>query len=331
MSSGLPLKADIARYSRSSNVPASELLKIGRCEELHTVAKLPVSEIQWAQRRVCLSRRSTVTMARCAPLAAPPLDRRLGLRIENVKPGGAHRDAQLVAHLHPHGRLDARHHDALANLHIEQNFRAELLDHFNHPIEARVVEIGGTRHREVLRAHAERDLVADMAAQALRGLLRQLDAQAGVLGDQRSVRLAHGHGGEIHRGRADETGDELVGGLIVQFERLAYLLDHAVLHDDDPVSQRHGLDLIVGHVNGGGTETQVQLLELDAYLHPQLGIEVRQWLVEQEHAGVTHDGAAQRYALALAAGELARLALEQFADAEDVGRLPHPLLDLAPF
>src|SRR5262249_19167110 len=42
------------------------------------------------------------------------------------------------------------------------------------------------------------------------------------------------------------------------------------------------------------------------------------------------DGAAERDALALAAGELPRLAAQQFADAEDVGRLLDALADLAP-
>src|ERR1700687_4759695 len=135
----------------------------------------------------------------------PALDCRLGLRVENVKPGRAHANAQLVAPLPPHSRLDARHHDILADLHIEQDFRAELLDHLDYSIEARVVEIDGVRHGEVLRAHAERALVADMAAQALRGLVRQLDAQAGVLGDQRSVRLGHGNGGENHWRGGGET------------------------------------------------------------------------------------------------------------------------------
>src|SRR5438067_5679677 len=119
------------------------------------------------------------------------LDGRLGLRVENMKPGRPHGNAQLVGHPHPRGRLDARHHDALADLHIEQDFRAELIDHLNHSVEARVVEISATRHSEVLRPHTEYDLAPDMAAQALRDLVRQLDAQAGVLGDQRSVRLGH--------------------------------------------------------------------------------------------------------------------------------------------
>src|SRR5580700_6618115 len=98
-------------------------------------------------------------------------DCRLGLRVENVKLRRAHGNAQLVAHLHPHGRLDARHHDTLADLHVEQDFRTELLDHLDHGIKAGVIEIGCVRYDEVLRAHAERDLVADMAAQTLRGLV----------------------------------------------------------------------------------------------------------------------------------------------------------------
>ena len=55
----------------------------------------------------------------------------------------------------------------------------------------------------------------------------------------------------------------------------------------------------------------VQLLDLEAHLHAQLGVEVGQRLVEQEHRRLAHDGAAHRHALALAAGKLARLALEQ--------------------
>src|SRR6516225_767933 len=44
---------------------------------------------------------------------------------------------------------------------------------------------------------------------------------------------------------------------------------------------------------------------------------------------MAHNGAPQRDALALAAGKLARLPLEHFADTKDIRRLPHALLDLA--
>jgi hypothetical protein len=58
----------------------------------------------------------------------------------------------------------------------------------------------------------------------------------------------------------------------------------------------------------------VQLLDLGAHLHAQLGVEVRQRLVEQEHLRVAHDGAAHGDALALAAGELARVAVEELGE-----------------
>ena len=72
----------------------------------------------------------------------------------------------------------------------------------------------------------------------------------------------------------------------------------------------------------------MQALELDPHLHAELRVEVRQRLVEQEHLGMAHDRAADRDALPLAAGELARLALEQLLDAQDLGGFADPLGDL---
>ena len=66
----------------------------------------------------------------------------------------------------------------------------------------------------------------------------------------------------------------------------ADLLDAAVPEHDDPVGERHRLDLIVGHVDDRGRYPCVQLLDLGANLDPQLGIEVRERLVEQENLGL---------------------------------------------
>ena len=66
----------------------------------------------------------------------------------------------------------------------------------------------------------------------------------------------------------------------------------------------------------------MQRLDLGAHLHAQLGVEVGERLVEQEHLRVAHDGAAHGDALALAARELARLALQELLEAEDLGGAP---------
>ena len=69
----------------------------------------------------------------------------------------------------------------------------------------------------------------------------------------------------------------------------------------------------------------MQLLDLGAHRDAQLGIEIGERLVEQEHLRIAHDGAAHGDALALAAGELARIAVEIGREAEDIGRLLDPL------
>jgi len=54
-------------------------------------------------------------------------------------------------------------------------------------------------------------------------------------------------------------------------------------------------------VDEGRLEVVVQLLELDPGLPAELGVEVRERFVEEEHLGIADDRPAQRDALALAA------------------------------
>ena len=117
-----------------------------------------------------------------------------------------------------------------------------------------------------------------------------------------------------------------LAGAVVELERGAHLLDDAVMHDHDLVGHGHGLDLVVRDVDRRGLQTLVQFLDLGAHRDAQLGVEVGQRLVEQEHLRVAHDGAAHGDALALAARQLPGIALEQrgqrqdFRSALDAGR-----------
>ena len=106
------------------------------------------------------------------------------------------------------------------------------------------------------------------------------------------------------------------------------LLDHAVAQQHDAVGKRHRLDLIMRDIDHGRGDLLVEALDLAAHLVAQLGVEVGERLVEQEDARIAHDGAPDGDALALAAGELARIALEQRHDAQHVGNAPDALLDL---
>ena len=88
------------------------------------------------------------------------------------------------------------------------------------------------------------------------------------------------------------------------------------MHDGDARGERHRLDLVVGDVDGGLADAVVQLLDLGPHVDAQLGVEVGERLVEQEQRRVAHQRPAHGDALALAAGELARLAVEQRLDLE---------------
>ena len=124
-------------------------------------------------------------------------------------------------------------------------------------------------------------------------------------------------GQEVHRGRADEAGDEHAGRAVVDVHRRADLLGDAGIHDDQPVGQGHRLDLVVGDVERGDAELALQALDLEPHLHPQLGVEVGERLVEQEDRRLAHDGAAHGDALALAARKLARPAVQEGPELED--------------
>ena len=125
---------------------------------------------------------------------------------------------------------------------------------------------------------------------------------------------------DVHCRRADELRDEEIVRPVVQLERLADLLDPAIVHHHDAVGHGHRLDLVVRHVDRRRLEPLMQRLDLGAHRDTQLGIQIRQRLVEQEHLGVAHDRPPHRDALPLAAGQLARETRQIRLEVEDLRR-----------
>ena len=72
----------------------------------------------------------------------------------------------------------------------------------------------------------------------------------------------------------------------------------------------------------------LQLRELDARAQPEGRVEVGKRLVEQEQLGLLDQGAPDGHALALAAGQLAGLALEQLVDLEHARGIADAALDV---
>ena len=136
------------------------------------------------------------------------------------------------------------------------------------------------------------------------------------------------HGQKVHAGGADEAGDEDGGRLFVDVDRRADLLDLALVHNHQAVAEGHGFELVVGDVEAGGAELSLQALDLDAHLHAELGVQIGERLVEQEGGRIADNGAAHGDALALTAGELAGLAVQEVGEFEDAGGLLDAAVDL---
>ena len=101
-----------------------------------------------------------------------------------------------------------------------------------------------------------------------------------------------------------------------------------VVEDGDPVGHRHRLHLVVGDVDERRAQAPMEVDELGPGLGAQLGVEVGERLVHEEHRGPGHHGAGQGDPLALPAGQRAGLAVEVAAEAEHPGRLVDALLAL---
>ena len=77
-------------------------------------------------------------------------------------------------------------------------------------------------------------------------------------------------------------------------------------------------------------ELVVEPPDLVAHLLAEIGVEVGERLVEQEHRRLHHDGARQGHPLLLAAGQLLRIPRGERLHLDHVENLVHPGLDLRP-
>ena len=97
------------------------------------------------------------------------------------------------------------------------------------------------------------------------------------------------------------------------------------------MGEGHGLDLVVGHVDGGHPQLVLHVLELGAHVAAELRVEVREGFVHQERGGPAHDRPRECDALPLPPRELARITLEQILHVDLGGRVAHRRRSLVRF
>jgi hypothetical protein len=62
--------------------------------------------------------------------------------------------------------------------------------------------------------------------------------------------------------------------VVVYLHRCPYLLNHAVLLDNNPIAHGHGLSLVMGHVYYCCLEPVMEFRKLCPHLNSKLGVEV---------------------------------------------------------
>src|SRR5258706_4540299 len=95
--------------------------------------------------------------------------------------------------------------------------------------------------RDRLWVYSELDRAASRAP------ARQIEGECAQANQRPVTALRHEFGVE-QIGVANETRDERIGRMLIEFRRGAGLRDTSVLHEDDAIGNRESLLLIVGHV-----------------------------------------------------------------------------------
>ena len=118
-------------------------------------------------------------------------------------------------------------------------------------------------------------------------------------GEVVAVAIGNLTGKEI--GLADEVGNEVGFGVIVEIVDGAELFDFTFIHQGDPIGHDERFLLIVGDKNEGDAEFCLQIFQFDLHVLAELGIEGGEGFVEKEDLGAADEGAGESYALALPA------------------------------
>jgi len=137
--------------------------------------------------------------------------------------------------------------------------------------QKRIIKLANLHDRLVIIATQMLDM---FNARAKLPLVRQIKILGADAHDVAVALIKDRRRKEIHRGGSKETGDELIGRVIVKLHWTANLFHPAIAKDDDLVGQRHRFGLIVRDVDHRCTELPVEVGNLDPRIHAQCGIEI---------------------------------------------------------
>src|SRR5207248_63774 len=129
--------------------------------------------------------------------------------------------------------------------------------------------------------------------------------------------------------RADEGGDKARARVVVDLERRADLLDASFVHDHDAVRDRQGFFLIMRDIDRRDAQFALDRPDLLAQRDPNLGVQRRQRLVEQQDLRLDGERAGECHALLLTARKLRGIAPAELGQLDKPQHFFDPPADLS--
>ena len=130
-------------------------------------------------------------------------------------------------------------------------------------------------------------------------------------------------------GDADEPGHEVGPRPLVDLDRRPDLLDPALVQHRDAVAHRQRLFLVVRDVDERDADLALDPQQLELHLLAELEVKRAERLVKQQHLRLVDDRPGERDPLALAAGQLGRLAAAEPGQPDHLERAGRPSLAAA--
>ena len=130
----------------------------------------------------------------------------------------------------------------------------------------------------------------------------------------------------VHIRRSDKLGYKNISRTVINLRRRIILLNHALVQNNDFLTDCHCLNLVMRYIDKGGFINLMDLDKLAAGKSAELGIQVGKRFIQQKVRRFFHQRTAKRHSLPLPAGEFTRISGAVLAQAEDIQRPVQPLL-----
>ena len=129
---------------------------------------------------------------------------------------------------------------------------------------------------------------------------------------------------KAHPGIAQKPATEPLGGMIVQLSWRGLLENAAVFEQNNLIRQRHGLVLIVGDVDNRLLQPVRKLLQILLKLKFSSGIDIGNWFIEKDDAGLPSYRSRKSYPLPGTVIKIVGVLFQTLLQAKQSHGFPHP-------